>query len=56
MILVPMERYECLVSRTLKNSKIQRSDQKLWPRKVSLRAHHDFQNISTVLTSISTHE
>ena len=32
IILVSMEMYECIVSRTLDNLEIQRSDQKLWPQ------------------------
>ena len=35
IILVSMEMYECIVSRTLDNLEIQRSDQKLWPQEVS---------------------
>ena len=35
IILVSMEMYECIVSRTLDNLEIQRLDQKLWPQEVS---------------------
>ena len=35
IILVSMEMYECIVSRTLDNLEIQRSDQNLWPQEVS---------------------
>ena len=58
LILTPLERYSVSVSVSKKvwNSKIQRLDQKLWLLEVCKCNFHNFLDISTVLTPISTHE
>ena len=57
LILVSLKQYGCLVSITLEKLKFQRSNQKLWPWEVRRRqSWHGFQDISTVLTLVSTHE
>ena len=56
LILVFLEIFECLVSRTLKKLEIQHSDQKLWPWKAWWWAFYGFLDILTVLTPILTYE
>ena len=56
LILTPLERYSVSVSKKVWNSKIQRLDQKLWLLEVCKCNFHNFLDISTVLTPISTHE
>ena len=56
VILMALEIFGCLVSRILDISKIQWLDQKLCPWEVSWCAQNSFQDISTVLTQILTHE
>ena len=59
LILTPLDRSSFLVSKKVWNSKIQRSNQKLWLQEVSrcgFHSFHSFLYISIVLTPILTHE